>query len=100
MNCRSRRFEIFAVQRSIFERNWKLNQQRAQLSFAGQRFQSFPRQGFVFIVGLDGRGRSRLHHRHGIVSERAMQLGGEHEIWIHRQAFRTQSLARSGLMCP
>ena len=84
MNWRKQLFQIFAVQRCVLERNRKLNQQRAQLPFPRQRFQSLARQGFVFIVGPDGSGRSGLHHGHGIVGERTMQLGGEHEIWIHR----------------
>ena len=62
MNCRSNRIQIFAVQGCVLVRNRKLNQQGAELSFGCQRFEPFACQRLVFIIGLDGGRRSRLHH--------------------------------------
>ena len=48
--------EIFAVERSILERHGKLDQQRAQPSFAGNGVQAFASAEFVFVCRADGCG--------------------------------------------
>src|SRR5580704_14452591 len=66
--------QILAVERSVLERDGKLNEQSAEFSGRGQRVESFAGQPFVFVIGLDCSGGSWLHHRDGRVSKRTMQL--------------------------
>ena len=91
--------QVLAIQARVLERNRKLDQQRAQLPFPGDRVQSLARFGFVLIGRPNGRGRRRLHHRQRGMRERAVQLGGENEIRIPRDLAHPQR-ASSGRMCP
>ena len=51
--------EIFAVQRSVFERQGKLNEERAEASVIGESVETFAGASFVFVSGTDGRGGGR-----------------------------------------
>ena len=55
--------QVLAVQAGVFEGHRKLDQERAQLPFARYRIQALTGFGLVRIIGTDGGGRGRLHHR-------------------------------------
>ncbi len=79
--------QIIAVERGVFERHGELDQQRAEVSFVGDRVEAFAGAGFVFVGGTDGRGRRGLHHRDGRVREGAVEFRGEEEILVYRRYF-------------
>ena len=49
--------EIFAIQRSVFERNRELDEQRAEPAFGGEDVEAFAGAGFVFVGGTNARRR-------------------------------------------
>src|SRR5207248_1591207 len=88
--------EIFAVQRGIFERHGKLDEQRAQLPFPGKGVEAFAGAGFVVVGGTDAGGGSGLHYGERRVGEGAVKFGGEEEILVYRGDFAAPQLGRLG----
>src|ERR1035438_7495417 len=50
--------QVFAVQRGVLERDGKLDEQRAQLAFRGQRVQTLSGKPFVLVIRADAGRRS------------------------------------------
>src|SRR5205807_8529490 len=69
----------------IFERDGKLDEQRAQASLVGYGVEAFTGADFVLVGGADGRGGSGLHHGDRRVREGAVELRGEKKARSHRR---------------
>ena len=89
--------EIFAIERSVFERQGELNEEGAEASVIGENVETFTGASFVVVSGTDGRRGGRTYHRYGGVGEGAIQLGREKKIGVHGRDPAAPELGELGL---
>jgi len=89
--------EIFAVERSVLERQRELNEEGAETSVIGEDVKTLTGASFVVVGGTDGRGGGRTYYRNGGVGEGAIQLGREQKIGVHGRDPAAPELGELGL---
>ena len=94
MNWRSRRSRYSRFSEVFLNDTGKLDEERAQPSFAGEGVEAFAGAGFVFVGGANGGGGSGLHHGDGRVGEGAIEFGGEKKFRIHRRDLAAPELGQ------